>query len=303
MRVAKQQVKQICKRLNKDLIRFSFLARGNHNDNYLMEANGRKYVLRIENNPQFKNLKKEYNTLKALKPGLGPEVYFFDKSHKIIPVDYFVEEFIEGKYPVKKDEKSVVLMAKWLKKLHSQKRKCTRYSLLRAIKPYYRNFKNNRNALSDGIANDLDLLFNGVLAFCKRNDNIFSNRTTNSLLHRDLSRENIIYDGEKIRLLDWEFSNYNFQEWDLVYFMQSLRLNDKQKGLFLKTYGYPITKSGKKRLLIISLLNACGDVGYSVWRLGLVKHGKLSKKLGWGVLRRLKQDIKLLIKIIADLES
>ena len=54
--------------------------------------------------------------------------------------------------------------------------------------------------------------------------------------------------GKKIILLDWEFSRYDFPEWDLVYFMQSLRLNPKQKELFLKTYGYPTSKTGKKRL-------------------------------------------------------
>jgi len=303
MHITRQQVEKICKKLNEKLARFSFLASGNHNDNYSIETNCGKYVLRIENNPQFKNLKKEYNLLKSLKPGLGPKVYFFDKSHKIIPADYFVEEFIEGKHPGKLDNKFIFLMAKWLKRLHSQKNNCKKYSMLKAIKPYFRNVNRNRNALDIDIANEIDLLFNRVSAFCKKNDNIFGNRTTNSLLHRDLSRGNIIYDGKKIRTLDWEFSNYNFPEWDLVYFIQSLKLDDNKKKIFLKTYEYPNSKSGKNRLLLISLLNTCGDIGYSVWRIGLVKQGKLKNSEKPGILRRLKQDIRLLRKIIEDLES
>lgn len=303
MRITKQQVEQICKNLNENLIRFSFLARGNHNDNYLIETNGGKYVLRIEHNLQFKNLKKEYALLKSLKPELGPKAYFFDKSHKIISADYFVEEFIEGKHPEKPDEKLVILMAKWLKKLHSQRKKCKRYSLLKAVKPYHKNFKKYKTALSLVIITELDSLFYRVLAFCKGKDNIFGDRTTNSLLHRDLSNDNIIYDGRKVRLLDWEFSNYDFPEWDIVYFIDSQKLNDKLKNLFLKTYGYSTTASGKKKLLIISLLNTCGNIGYSVWRLGLIKERKVDKKQKSAILRRLKQDIKLLKEIIEDLEK
>jgi len=302
MRVTKQQVELLCKKLDEDLVRFSFLARGNHNDNYLVETNRGKYVLRIENNPQFKNLNKEYNLLKSLKPELGSKVYFLDKSHKIISNDYFVEEFVEGKYPQKLNDKFIILMARWLKKLHCQKKTCKKYSLLNAIKPYFRNVNNHKKSILSEIANEIDYLFQRVTAFCKRNDRIFADRKEACLLHSDLSRENIIYDGKNIRLLDWEFSRYNFPEWDLVYFMQSLELNNKQKDLFLKTYGYSTSKTGKKRLLIISLLNTCGDIGYSVWRLGLVKEGKLNQKLKQEISKRLNLDINRLRKIIEELE-
>ena len=303
MKITNKQVEQICKNLDEDLVKFSFLASGNHNDNYAIQTKRKNYVLRIENNPQFKNLKKEYTLLKSLKSGLGPKVYLFDKSHKILPHDYFIEEFVEGKYPKKFNDKFIILMAKWLKKLHHQKKSCKKHSMLKAIKPYFRNVKNHKDAIPTETANKIDALFKRVTDFCRRNDGIFANRKEASLLHSDLSRENIIYDGKNIRLLDWEFSRYNFPEWDLVYFMQSLRLNPKQKELLLKTYGCPTSKTGKKRLLIISLLNTCGDIGYSVWRLGLVKQGKLNKKLKTEISKRLNLDISRLTKIIEDLEQ
>ena len=70
MKITKKQVEQICKKLDENLVEFYFLASGNHNDNYAIQTTGKKYVLRIENNPQFKNLKKEYNLLRSLKYGL-----------------------------------------------------------------------------------------------------------------------------------------------------------------------------------------------------------------------------------------
>jgi len=194
-------------------------------------------------------------------------------------------------------------MAKWLRKLHQQKKPCKKHSMLKAIKPYFRNVKNHKDAIPSKTANEIEAIFKRVTDFCTKKDGIFANRKEACLLHSDLSKENIIYDGKNIRLLDWEFSRYNFPEWDLVYFMQSLELNSKQKELFLKTYRYPTFKTARKRLLIISLLNTCGDIGYSVWRLGLVKQGKLNKKLKPEISKRLNLDINRLRKIIKDLEK
>ena len=186
MSLNKNQAAQISEKLKEKLIIFSFLAKGNHNNNYLVETNKRKYVVRIENNCQFNNLKKEYLLLKSLKPNLGPKVYFFDKTHKIIHSDYFVEEFIEGKHPTLLDDKFIFTMAKWLKKLHKQKKSCKKYSLLNAIKPYARNVNSHKDALTPNLYSKIGVLFDRVLAFCKKNNDIFSNRKTNSLLHRDL---------------------------------------------------------------------------------------------------------------------
>lgn len=303
MKISKKQIKQVCKKLGEDLVDFSFLASGNHNDNYLIKTTTGRYVLRIENNPQFKNLKKEYNLLKSLKPDLGPKVYFFDKSHKIIATDYFIEKFVEGGYPKRLDNRFIILMAQWIKRLHTQKKICKKHSLLKAIKPYFNNIDKYKTALSVEMVSEINQLFDIVYVFCEKNDGLFGSRKRASLLHSDLSKENIAYDGKRVRLLDWEFSNYNFPEWDLVYFMQSSKLSDKQRSLFLKTYGYPTSKSGKKRLLVVSLLNTCGDIGYSTWRLGLIKQGKLKKIEKTKTLRRLKQDIQLLEKIIGNLEK
>ena len=88
--IKKNQVENICKKLNTKLIAYKFLAKGNHNINYVLETDKEKFVLRIENNKQFKNLKKEYKLLKSLSLGLAPKVFLFDSSRKIIEMDYFV---------------------------------------------------------------------------------------------------------------------------------------------------------------------------------------------------------------------
>jgi len=301
MKVTIKMIKLIGEKMNEQFVDFSFLAKGNHNENYVIEASKRKYVLRIENNPQFKNLRKEYRKLKSLPSGFGPQVYFMDQTRSIIRADYFVEEFISGKHIYQADNKFIQLMARWLKKLHGQKKKCLPYSLVKAVYPYLRNINVNLNVLSPASRLELIDLMDRTQSYCQKNDLLFATRKTASLLHRDLSPDNVLYDGKKIRLLDWEFSDYGFPEWDLIYFMQSFSLSERLRTLFLKTYGYPLTKTAFDKLQVINLLNQCGDIGYSVWRLGLIKSGELKGVKKETVLSRLKLDIrrlKLTMKIL-----
>jgi len=192
-------------------------------------------------------------------------------------------------------------MAKWMNELHSKKKLCKSISLLKSIKPYFRNVEIYRNSLGLKTQEEVSLLFNQAKEFCTKNDNIFIKRNKSSLLHGDLSLGNIIYHNKKVRLLDWEFSNYNFPEWDLIYFISELGLTKSQEELFLKSYGYPLSK--RSNLSIFLLLKFCGDIGYSTWRLGLISQGKLDKKLKSETTKRLNQDIKELKKIIRKLKK
>jgi len=311
MQITKSQIERICKQLKKNPVKYSFLAKGNHNTNYVIKTNDGNYILRIENNSQFKNLTKEYTILKSLKSGLGPKIYFFDHSHKIIPADYFVEEFIEGKHPKEKLNNSFAKkMARWLKKLHSTRTlslsECMSkgyYSLSCAIKPYYNNFEKYHYCLNAELTQTLEILFQKTIKLSKNNDKLFYGLKKFPLLHRDLSKDNILITKDAVKLIDWEFAGPGVPEWDLVYFLQSFKHTESQKNLFLKEYGYPNNRTAKTKLNMISLLNVCGGIGYSVWRLGLIKEGKLNQKEKHPALRRLNQDIKLVKKIIGDLEK
>src|SRR3989344_2616731 len=148
--IKKTQIEIICKKLNTKLINYKFLAKGNHNINYLLKTNKGKFVLRIENNKQFKNLKKEYKLLKSLKGGLAPNVFLFDHSHKIIEKDYLIEEFIEGNHPSEKPtDNFVVTMARWFKELHKNTKKSKNYGLRSSVKPYYNNYLKYKHHIKD----------------------------------------------------------------------------------------------------------------------------------------------------------
>lgn len=301
--ITKKQANDLAKKIDEKLIKFSFLGKGSHNENYLFQTDKRKYVLRVESNPMFKNLKKEYRILKEIEHlNFGPKVYFIDTSHKIITTDYFLEEFISGKNPkMKVSDSFVKLMANWFKKLHSHKttKKSKFEGLLASVKPFYNNYKKYNCALDSELSEKIKKLFESAIEICKKEDSIFSNRKNFSILHRDPSKDNVFINKNNVRLIDWEFADIGLPEWEIVYFLRHYKFTDKQKELFLKTYRFP--KSGMKKLKILSLLNTCGDIGYSVWRLGLLKNREIQENKEKR-LARLNQDIKILGKIISELK-
>ena len=89
MKLTKKRVNEIFCKISKTPLNFKFLSTGAHNENYLVQTKEKSFILRIESNNQFKNLKNEYKILKSLNGKYGaPKVFLFDNKHKIIKKDY-----------------------------------------------------------------------------------------------------------------------------------------------------------------------------------------------------------------------
>ncbi len=302
--IKKTDIERICKRLGVDLVSFSFLAKGEHNSNYLIETNKSKLVLRVENNKQFNNLKKEYDFLMRAKIGLGPKVLLFDKSYKILQNDYLVEEFVEGRHPSNEypTDDFVRVMANWFRKLHSIKRKSSSYFLMSKVRPYYNNYLKYKDNIKDiELKRKLELYIDNGLKILKKNNDIFVNRKTFSLLHNDSSSENIFYKKGYVRLIDWEFVDYGLPERELVYFIDSYKLTKKQISLFFKTYGYPDNKKSRMMLQMTYLMLLFSSIGYSLWNLDILNKNKSSNKEKSKRMTRLIRDITLLKENVKEL--
>lgn len=118
MKLHRKQVEQICEKLGVKLIQYKFLAAGGLNECHLITTPNARYVLKIENNKGYSE--REYKNLILATAKLAPKVYLFDKSKKIIPKAYMVQEFLQGKHPPKiLSDDFIVKMARWFKQLHS----------------------------------------------------------------------------------------------------------------------------------------------------------------------------------------
>ncbi len=311
MNITKKQTQQICKKLGKKLVNFSFLGKGDHNLNYLIKTKNKKYVLRIRN-VHFKSLKKEYFFLKSTNGKFGPKVYLFDDSKKIIPKVFLVEEFLEGKHPSKKaTDKFVIAMAKWFRRLHDiktlKKPDCARkgyYSLSCAVKPYYNNYVKYKYRADNKLPKELYSYFEKAIELCEINDKAFIGRKRFSILNMDPSRGNVFCKKDKIKLIDWEFYMCGVPEWDIIYFFDSYKLESYHKKLFFKTYNYPSSRIAQKRIQMLSLVQICAEIGYLLLRLDIIyKNKQASKKNKKDILERINKRITPFKKLIEKVKE
>lgn len=275
MEIKQKQVEEICKKLGEPLVDFEFLSRGCHNESFIINTPKRKLVLRVENNLQFKNLKNEYTFLKKTRGKLGPKVFLFDNSHKILNKDYLIEEFVEGEHPEKIDKNFICLMARWYKSLHkiktSKKFNLKKSYENRALKEY----QEFRSALDKDYLVKLDNIYEKTLRLVLENVGLFSKIKKLSLNHGDPTSSNIFYVEKGIKLIDWEFVQFDLLEYDLVFFIWSYELNKNQKNNFLEEYGYLKNKNTEKKLNLIMLIHILCMISWRVHRLSLVYEKKI----------------------------
>ncbi|MBD3259678.1 phosphotransferase, partial [Candidatus Woesearchaeota archaeon] len=79
--------------------RISKLGMGTGNLNFLVKANDRKFVFRINMNPKLKNKsRKEFESLKIIeKYNIGPKPRVLDESRAKFDSDFIIIDYIEGK--------------------------------------------------------------------------------------------------------------------------------------------------------------------------------------------------------------
>lgn len=233
MTITEKQVIEVCKQINEEFENFKFLARGNHNESYYLKTKNKELVLRIENNNQFKNLKKEYFFLKKINDKFAPKVYFFDNSHKIINKDYLIEDFIKGEQPERNvDDNFVNLMAIWYKKLHLNKKLISLKdkkdkNFLNQFNMYDKNIKKYEKEVSIKIWQEYLLIMKEVKDLFEMNNHLLDRRKYFSIVQGDPTRGNVFYDKQSVKLIDWEFVDYDYPETDLVFFFYSYNLSKK----------------------------------------------------------------------------
>lgn len=290
MKITKLKIIKICNKIKLDFEDYNLLGFGAHNINYLINTKQGKFVLRIENNLQYNNLEKEYNYLKKTNGKLGPKVFLFDDSKKIIPKNYFIEEFIIGNNINNKISNiNLKKFGLWFKKLHKDKSPNHIFSnnsntfdlnLFFNIK-YYNSYKKYNNILDINLKLKLKKLNSIFIDVINLNKKSFSKIKYLSLNHSDPSPSNcFIEKNGNIRLIDWEFIKYDLPEFDLIFFIWSNELSLIQKKIFLDAYGYSNTFYANNKYKIIEIIMYFSFLTWLFERLNLSLEDKLKAKVG-----------------------
>ncbi len=233
------------------------LSGGLTNENYLVELEGTKYVMRLPGkSTEMLSIDREnevFNTIAAASTGIGPRVL-----EHVPGVDVMVLEFIPGPTMSAKTLQSPRMMARMAQsfhRLHAAPRFLHDFNMFRLIDQYLRIVDENGVPIPDGYRDWLPNVGQieravGVAGLVE------------VPCHNDLLCENFIDDGAALRIVDYELSGNNDPCFDLGNTAQEAEFDQEMRATLCEAY---FGKRDPRQLARMNLFALMSDVGWTLW--------------------------------------
>ena len=233
------------------------LSGGLTNENYLVEAGGAKYVMRLPG--QSTDLlaidrdNEVYNTKAAASTGIAPKVL-----EHLAGIDVMVLEFIAGPTMSAKTLQSTEMtarMAQSFHRLHAAPRFLHDFNMFRLIE-YYLGIVEEHSVIIPADYRD----WLGTVADVERAVGVAALRP--APCHNDLLCENFIDDGTALRIVDYELSGNNDPCFDLGNTAQEAEFDQPLRAALCEAY---FGKLDRRQLARMNLFALMSDVGWTLW--------------------------------------
>ncbi|HKW08275.1 MAG TPA: choline/ethanolamine kinase family protein [Candidatus Dormibacteraeota bacterium] len=238
-------------------VRISPLSGGLTNENFLVEADGQKYVMRLPGRStellSIDRANEVYNTKAAASTGIGPKVL-----EHVANLDVMVLEFIPGPTMSAKTlqtPRMAARMAQSFHRLHAAPRFQQDFNMFRLIEYYLRIVDEHRVTIPPDYPDWLPTVGEIERAVSVR-------AVTPAPCHNDLLCENFIDDGVALRIVDYELSGNNDPCFDLGNTAQEAEFDQDLRAALCDAYfgrGHP------EQLARMNLFALMSDVGWTLW--------------------------------------
>src|SRR3954451_670499 len=242
------------------------LSGGITNRNFLVEIAGRRdrYVIRLAgNDTHLLGVSREVEhaaTVAAAGVGVGPEVTAF-----IRPEGYLVTRFIEGS-PVPDEAvrrpETIARVAASLRRIHDGPAIPGLFVPLRIVEAY-RALAHARGVavpveyeLAAAIGRPIELA-------------CLANPVELRPCHNDLLNANFIDDGERIRIVDWEYAGMGDPFFDVGNFSINHDLEPDADAIFLEAYLSPVRTADRARVTLMRVLSDFREAMWGVLQQGI----------------------------------
>ena len=253
---------------NKDEVRCEELSGGLTNNNYTVEANGEKYVLRIPGVGSEVMIDRDLelsSSRAASKAGVSPEVICCVKPENALVISYIDGEVMHPE-TVAGNNELVEKIATSLRQLHDNAKFESETYVFDMI-PRYRRMCKEVGAY---LPNDFDWMISVMDDVAEAME---KNKPALAACHNDVLSENFIHDDDgKMWIIDWEYGGMNDPYFDLGDICVEHPLTPGQEEILLKTY--------------------CGEL--SEGRLSRMRLHKLSADVWWGMWGMIQDKISTL---------
>ena len=235
----------------------SALSGGLTNENYLVESDGEKYVMRLPGrSTELLSIDREnevYNTKAAAMTGIGPKVL-----EHVPGIDVMVLEFISGPTMSARTLQSPLMaarMAESFHRLHAAQRFLHDFDMFRLIEYYLRIVDEHGVTIPPGYRDWLP-----TVAEIERAVRVAA--LPSASCHNDLLCENFIDDGQALRIVDYELSGNNDPCFDLGNTAQEAEFDQDLRAALCEAYfGGP----DPRQLARMNLFALMSDVGWTLW--------------------------------------
>src|SRR3989454_6964249 len=238
-------------------VRVTTLSGGLTNENYLVEAGGDRYVMRIPGAstelPSIDRVNEVHNARAAASTGIGPAVL-----EHLPQLDVMVLEFIPGPTMAAKTLQTASMvrrMADSFKRLHAAPRFLKDFDMFRLIEDYLRIIDEHQVPIPPDYRGRLPQLLEIERA-------VRGGALPSVPCHNDLLCENFIDDGECLRIVDYELSGNNDACFDLGNTAQEASLDDELRAVLCEAYFGRLDRQQLARMNLFALMS---DVGWTLW--------------------------------------
>jgi thiamine kinase-like enzyme len=238
-------------------VKVSQLSGGLTNENYLVEAAGQKYVMRIPGQSTellaINRPNEVYNTKAAATTGIGPMVL-----EHVTTLDVLVLEFIPGTTmsPATLQSKEMAArMASSFHRLHGAPRFLKEFNMFRLIDEYLGIVETHNIAIPAGYRDRLPAVMQIEQA-------VAAGALPAVPCHNDLLCENFIDDGSALRIVDYELSGNNDPCFDLGNTAQEAEFDQDLRAALCSAY---FGRDDARQLARMNLFALMSDIGWTLW--------------------------------------
>ncbi len=256
--------------------------------NYLLIINGRKFLLRltsVRKDSRGKNswgaarINVEFDGIKSIeKLGIAPKVYYKDTSCRILSKPFVISDYVPGE-PVtrmtEKDLKSLALLLAELHRIHN-------VNGLRnePVKDYNREYIKKRvDRITDTGFKYVNSHFKAdLMEAYKKIKHIRLKRQKLSVIHGDISRDNLLRTENGLKLIDWESVRLSEPQFEIATALERLNLNGQKRKLFLSEYLKHSEKASLEELEEYEKIRCFDRLLWSIFEFVKLKEGITEKE-------------------------
>ena len=242
---------------NGQKVKVSQLSGGLTNENYLVEAEGQKYVMRIPGQSTellaIDRANEVHNTQAAATTGIGPMVLEHVPSLGVL-----VLEFIPGttmSAAALQSKEMAARMASSFHRLHGAPRFLKDFNMFRLIEEYLAIVEAHQIAIPAGYRDRLP-------AVAQIEQAVAAGELPAVPCHNDLLCENFIDDGIELRIVDYELSGNNDPCFDLGNTAQEAEFDQDLRAALCSAY---FGRDDARQLARMNLFALMSDIGWTLW--------------------------------------